>query len=94
VLWTPNVPSPQTLTTDECGNIYVAGSEDGRIRRIGASADAEIVANLDADDIWAIAFGSGKHGWSDTAMYALDNDRGILFEVPLGVKAAPPPARP
>jgi hypothetical protein len=91
VLWTPNVTSPQALTTDECGQIYVAGSEDGRIRRIGPSGDAEIVANLNADDIWAVAFGSGKHGWSDTSLFALDHDRGVLYEIPVGVKGAPPP---
>jgi hypothetical protein len=95
VLWTPNVPAPQTLTTDECGHIYVGGSEDGRIRRIGASGDAEIVANLTANDIWALSFGSGKHGWSDTSLFALDNDEGTLFEIPLGLKGAPaPPAGP
>jgi hypothetical protein len=95
VLWTPNVPAPQTLSTDECGHIYVGGSEDGRIRRIGVSGDAAIVANLTANDIWALSFGSGKHGWSDTSLFALDNDEGTLFEIPLGVKGAPPPpARP
>jgi hypothetical protein len=91
VLWTPNVSSPQTLTTDECGRIYVAGSDDGRIRRIGASGDAEIVATVQANDIWALAFGSGKHGWSDTSLFALDDNQGNLFEVPMGVKGAPPP---
>ena len=94
VLWTPNVASPQTLATDECGHIYVGGSEDGRIRRIGVSGDAEIVANLNADDIWALAFGSGKHGWSDTSLFALDNDEGTLFEIPVGrARPPPPPAR-
>jgi hypothetical protein len=94
VLWTPNVTAPQALTTDECGRIYVAGSEDGRIRRIGVSGDAEIVANLNADDIWALAFGSGKHGWSDQSLFALDNDQGDLYEIPVGVKGAPPAPRP
>ena len=91
VLWTPNVTSPQSLTTDECGRIYVGGSEDGRIRRIGVSGDAEIVATLTANDVWALSFGSGKHGWSDTSLFALDNDEGTLYEIPLGIKGAPPP---
>ena len=90
LLWTPNVAAPQALTADECGRIYVAGSGDGRVRRIGVSGDAEIVATLAADDVWALAFGSGKHGWSDTSLFALDHDQGTLYEIPMGVKGAPP----
>ena len=93
-VWAPQIGQPQTMTTDECGNVYVAGSEDGRVRRIGASGDPEVVSNLNAQDIWAIAFGSGRQGWSDTALYVLDENRETLYEVPLGVRAAPLPPRP
>jgi hypothetical protein len=51
------------------------------------------VANLNANDIWALAFGSGKHGWSETSLFALDHDQGSLYEIPVGFKGAPPPAR-
>ena len=92
VRWATNIPKPQALTTDACGNVYVVGNEDGRIRRISVDGKVTVIAELPAQDIWALAFGSGKHGFAADALYALDRDRGDLFEVKVGIGETPAPS--
>ena len=86
------VGSPVALAADECGSLYFISEDDGRVRRISAAGQVDLVADLRAPYLWSLRFGSGKQGWSDTALYVQDAGAGRLFEIPLGVagQAAPP----
>jgi hypothetical protein len=90
LLWSARADEASALATDECGNVY-AGNDAGRLVRIDASGNVAVVAEVRAQEIWALAFGSGKHGWSADAIYVLDSPRGIIFEIPVGVRGAPAP---
>jgi sugar lactone lactonase YvrE len=87
------IPYPLGLAADECGNLYTSGAPDGDIRRINPAGRVEVVVQTDRPQLWGMAFGSGKHGWSDTALYLTsdsDGNRG-LFEIQVGLRSAPPP---
>ncbi len=86
------IPFPFALAVDECGNLYTSGGTDGEVRRISPAGRAEVIVRTDMPELWGMAFGSGKHGWSDTALYITSDSNGRrgLFEVQVGVKGAPP----
>jgi outer membrane protein assembly factor BamB len=88
------IPNLLALAVDECGDLYAAGGTDGDVRRISPTGRIEVVARTDMPELWGMAFGSGKHGWSDTALYITGDSDGNhgLFELQVGVKGAPPPA--
>jgi hypothetical protein len=91
LLWSSRIEDAVSLATDECGNVYAAGSDNGRLVRVDASGNLTVIADSLGTNIWAIAFGSGQHSWRDDAIYVLDFQRSQLHEVRVGVKAAPPP---
>ncbi|HEY0708218.1 MAG TPA: hypothetical protein VGG33_15545 [Polyangia bacterium] len=76
-----SVPSPTALALDSCGGIYVGGSPGGAIRRRAPSGEVSVVARLDAREVVALEFGSGRQGWSEQALFALDGQTGSLFEL-------------
>jgi hypothetical protein len=85
------IPFPMGLAVDECGNLYSSGGPDGNVRRISRSGRTEIVVRVNRPQLWGLGFGSGKHGWSQTALYLTsdaDDDAG-LFEVEIGVRGIP-----
>lgn len=90
-----NIPYPYAMAVDECGNIYSSGGPGGGVRRI-RNGRSELLADLNRDQLWGMAFGSGRHGWSETALYLTSNSDGQagLFELELGVRGAPPVAAP
>jgi hypothetical protein len=87
-LLTSQVPEPQALTTDECGNLYAAGTSEPKIRRIAADGSVAVVADITGAVPWSLGFGSGRNGWDETSLFVHD---GTLYEVPLGVAGQPPP---
>jgi hypothetical protein len=83
---------PDGLATDECGNLYVVGWEDGVIHRIKPSGATEVAADLSRKaTISSLAFGSGKQGWDQRSLYGVDTKTGGTWEIKIGVRAAPPP---
>jgi sugar lactone lactonase YvrE len=87
---------PMAMAVDECGSVYAAGGSDGEVRRISPAGRVDVILRSDMPELWGMAFGSGKHGWSDTALYITSDSNGNrgLFEVQLGVRGAPPPLAP
>ena len=85
------VDVPKAMATDACGNIYVVGGNSGTVRRIDAEGRVQTVANVRADDLWSVAFGSGQQGWSETSLYVMDYDDRGLYELQVRVKGNPPP---
>jgi hypothetical protein len=90
LLWSARADEATALATDECGNVY-AGNNSGRLLRVDASGNVAILAEVRAQEISALAFGSGKHGWSADAVYVLDFGRSQIVEIPVGVRGAPAP---
>jgi hypothetical protein len=88
-LWRAGVDRAQALATDECGDVYAISEGDARIRRVRASG-AEVVASVPQAFMWSLAFGSGRQGWSGTALYAQEPG-GRVHELELGVAGQPPP---
>ena len=89
VLFASQIPNPQALATDACGNVYAVGNQDGKVRRISIDGKVAVIADLPARDIWALSFGSGKHGFAADALYALDRNGGSLYEIRVGVRETP-----
>jgi DNA-binding beta-propeller fold protein YncE len=89
-MWRP-ATDVSALATDECGRIYVLSERNGVVRRMSDGGGNEIIADLQAEVPWSLAFGSGQHGWSDTSLYVLVASGGPLFELPVGVSDQPPP---
>jgi hypothetical protein len=89
IRWAANVPKPLALATDACGNVYSVGNQDGRVRRIAVDGKATIIAELPGRNIWALSFGSGRHGFAADALYALDKNTGGLYEIKVGVGETP-----
>jgi len=84
---------PDGMTIDECGNLYVAGYSDGRLRRVAPDGKIELVADFGVNPVTAVSFGSGKQGWNDRTLYVMNYVSGGLFEVKVGVRGAAPPPR-
>ena len=91
IRWVTNVPKPLALATDACGNVYSVGNQDGRLRRISVDGKVTVIAELAGRNIWALNFGSGKHGFAADALYALDKNTGSLYEIKVGVGETPSP---
>jgi hypothetical protein len=51
----------------------------------------EMVSALDHNDVAGLAFGSGKQGWDDHTLYGVSSHQGLIYEIKLGVRGAPPP---
>jgi sugar lactone lactonase YvrE len=75
------ISQPTALLVDACGGLYVGGTDGGNLRRLAPDGALTVVARFDGPDITAMAFGSGKHGWSDHSLFALDTWVGTLYEV-------------
>jgi len=80
---------PDGLTTDECGNVYAA-SWDQKVYRVTPAGQVDVVADLGAT-ISAVHFGSGRQGWAERSLYAMNIQSGGVYEIKIGVRAAPPP---
>jgi hypothetical protein len=95
-MWREQVQAVSALATDECGSIYLLSENDGRVRRIKDGAGIEVLADLNQPFVWSLAFGSGKQGWSASALYVLTAGAGPLFELSVGVgdQPAPPDGAP
>jgi gluconolactonase len=79
------------LTTDECGNIYVAGYRDGTLKRVTPDGKIELVAQLDTRSASAVNFGSGRQGWDAQTIYVMNYNDGGLFAIKTPVRGAPAP---
>jgi sugar lactone lactonase YvrE len=88
----PLGPYPDGIAADICGNIFVADNNGGPLLRVTAAGKIEMVSSLDGNDVAGLAFGSGKQGWDDHALYGVsdNNDRGAIYEIRIGVRGAPP----
>ena len=84
------VSSVAGMATDVCGHLYVLSEGDPRVRRWKEGQGWQVVADLGEPFLWSLAFGSGRGGWSATALYVQDASGGRLFEIELGVRAAAP----
>ncbi len=84
---------PDGLATDICGNVYVADRNGDALMRVSPAGRVETVADVGVP-LSGLAFGSGKQGWDDHALYAVSEERGNLFEIRLGVRGPgqPPPS--
>jgi hypothetical protein len=82
---------PDGLTTDICGNVYVADNAGGPLMRVTPGGKMEMVSALDHNDLAGLAFGSGKQGWDDHTLYAVSSHQGLTYEIRLGVRGAPLP---
>ena len=52
-----------------------------------------MVSALDGNDVAGLAFGSGKQGWDDHALYGVSDsgrDVGAIYEIKIGIRGAPP----
>lgn len=83
---------PDGMTIDECGNLYVAGYGDGKLRRVAPDGTVELVADFQTSPVTAVNFGSGRQGWNDRTLYVMNYVSGGVFELKVGVRggAAPP----
>jgi SMP-30/Gluconolactonase/LRE-like region len=87
-VWAEGLGSfPDGLATDICGNVYVAHDSADPIVRVTPSGTVEIVSNVQR--VAGIAFGSGRQGWDDRALYAVSPTDGVLYEISVGVRGAP-----
>jgi hypothetical protein len=82
---------PNGMATDICGNVYVADNSGGPLLRVTPAGKMEMVSPLDRNDVAGLAFGSGKQGWDDHTLYGVSNHQGLIYEIRLGVRGAPPP---
>jgi hypothetical protein len=84
---------PDGMTIDECGNLYVAGYGDGKLRRVSPDGRVDVVADFQVIPVTSVNFGSGKQGWDARALYVMNYMAGGVFELRVGVRggAAPPP---
>ena len=80
----------QALAADACGNLYAVVENDSRIRRISAAGRVEVLADLRGVYAWSLAFGSGQHGWSATALYVMEAT-GPMYELAVAVPGQGPP---
>jgi sugar lactone lactonase YvrE len=85
------VGNPDGMTIDACGNLYVAGYGDGKLRRVAPDGKVELVADFQMGTITAVNFGSGAQGWDSRALYVMNYASGGVFEVKVGVRGGPPP---
>jgi gluconolactonase len=83
--------NPDGMTIDECGNLYVAGYGDGKLRRVTPDGKVEVVADFKMGTITAVNFGSGAQGWDARTIYVMNYAMGGLFELKVGVRGAPSP---
>jgi hypothetical protein len=81
--------NPDGMTIDECGNIYVAGYSDGKLRRVAPDGKVELVADFKSGAITAVNFGSGAQGWDARTLYVMNYANGGLFELKVGVRGSP-----
>jgi hypothetical protein len=93
-LWRGQIARAQALATDACNNVYVISEQDSRIRRVGPGMALATVADVRATNLWALAFGSGQLGWSQTALYVEEANTGGVHEVELGVGGQAAPSSP
>jgi len=82
---------PDGMTIDECGNLYVAGYGDGKLRRVSPDGKVEVVADFHVMPVTSVNFGSGKQGWDARALYVMNYMAGGVFELKLGVRGGAPP---
>ena len=76
------------LTTDICGNVYVADQSGDPLLRVTPAGRVE---SLDIEtSLSALAFGSGRQGWDERSLYAVSEERGGLYEIRIGVRGAHP----
>jgi sugar lactone lactonase YvrE len=80
---------PDGLGTDECGNVYVA-SWDQKVYRVTPAGQVDVVAET-GSNISAVHFGSGKQGWDQRSLYVMNIQAGGVYEIKVGVRAAPAP---
>jgi hypothetical protein len=85
---------PDGMTIDECGNLYVAGYGDGKLRRVSPEGKVELVADFKTSPVTAVNFGSGKQGWDARAIYVMNYVEGGVFELKVGVRGGAPPRGP
>jgi sugar lactone lactonase YvrE len=81
---------PDGMTIDECGNLYVAGYGDGKLRRVAPDGKVEVVADFQVMPVTAVNFGSGSQGWDARAIYVMNYMSGGVFELKVGVRGGPP----
>jgi hypothetical protein len=79
--------APDGLATDICGNVYVADRTGDALMRVTPAGRVETVVDV-GSPLSGLAFGSGKQGWDDHALYAVSESRGRLYEIRLGVRGA------
>jgi hypothetical protein len=77
------ISQPTALLVDDCGGLYIGGTDGGNLRRLAPGGALSVIARFEGPDINTLAFGSGKHGWSDRSLFALDTWVGTLYEVEL-----------
>lgn len=75
------------MVTDECGNLYVASYTGKILFRATPAGRVEIVARM-TGSISTAAFGVTGQGFDARTLYVNNLDRGGLFELKLGVRAA------
>ena len=75
------IVQPTALVVDACGGLYIGGADGGNLRRMAPNGTLSIVSRFEGPDVTTLAFGSGKHGWSDQSLFALDTWVGTLYEV-------------
>jgi sugar lactone lactonase YvrE len=80
---------PDGLGTDECGNVYAA-SWDQKVYRVTPAGRVDVVAAT-GSNISAVHFGSGKQGWDQRSLYVMNIQAGGVYEIKVGVRAAPAP---
>jgi sugar lactone lactonase YvrE len=80
---------PDGLAVDRCGNVYAA-SWDRRLYRVSVTGQVQVVAELPGV-VSAVAFGSGRQGWKASSLYVMAIQDGGVFELDVGLTAAPPP---
>jgi sugar lactone lactonase YvrE len=82
---------PDGMTIDECGNLYLAGYGDGKLRRVAPDGKIELVADFQTAPVTAVNFGSGAQGWDARSLYVMNYAAGGVFELKVGVRGIAPP---
>jgi hypothetical protein len=76
------------LGVDACGNVYASEYITGRVWRVSAGGEVELLATLPSVWIPNIKWGRDVGGFSSEVMYVADRDQSRLFGLQVGVSGA------
>jgi sugar lactone lactonase YvrE len=78
------------VEVDVCGNVYLLGYSDGKLRRIDSSGNYIDIIGDETGGLWsALNFGNGSGSWARESIFL--SDRGEVVGFDIGIPGAPGP---